>query len=114
MTFHANHKQLKRIEYVLENTGENDPVYDGDIQFNVFRPDLHYFWYSIKNGGLRTYNKITNNKFGDYDIVKLILENQPLLISNFCLEGSATPAGSVLSKFYKKTNYKNLYIKKQP
>lgn len=117
MLFHSNRSQLERAAYVLENTGESDPVYDGDIQFNLFRPDLHYFWYSIKNGGLRTYNKISDNKYGDYDIIKLILKKQPKLISGFCfnIEGSATPANiekSGLSKMYKKTPHKNLYIKK--
>jgi len=109
MLFHSNHRQLERVGYVLENTGEHDPVYDGDIQFNLFRPDLHYFWYSIKNGGLRTYNKITGNKFGDYDILKLILEKQPKLISGCCFNMD----GAEISKIYKKTPYKNLYIKKQ-
>ena len=39
----SNKFQLERIRYVLSQTAPHEPVYDGDIQFNIFRPDLHYF-----------------------------------------------------------------------
>ena len=36
---------LSVIQYVLEHSTETDLVYNCDINFNVFRPDLHYMWY---------------------------------------------------------------------
>lgn len=108
MMFNSNHSQFERIRFVLANTNRTDPVYDGDTRFNLYRPDLHYFWYAIINGGLATYNKITDNRFADYDAVKLILSKQPKLISSFGIDIKK----SGLSKYYKKTPYKNLYRRK--
>ena len=58
-------KQLERVQFVLDNSADYDLVYDGDMRFNLYRPDLHYFWFSVaKNRGLDTYNAITNDKYG--------------------------------------------------
>ncbi|MCK5058880.1 MAG: glycosyltransferase family 39 protein [Candidatus Aminicenantes bacterium] len=142
MVFQSNRGQLARIRFVLENTKISDPVYDGDIQFNLFRPDLHYFWYSIRNGGMRTYNRISGNKFADYDVVELIRRKKPKFISNVGINmsvgGARNPGcqqamlvsgknssqknnifthsrieGSKLNRIYKKTPHKNLYINKK-
>jgi hypothetical protein len=45
--------QLARIRYVLERTRPDEVVYDGNLQWNLFRPDVDYFWFfpgSIRAG----------------------------------------------------------------
>lgn len=106
----TNHQQLEKISFVLDNSRESDLVYDGAATFNVFRKDLHYFWFSLSSGwGLDSYNRITHNRFIDYNTVKLIKEKQPRIISDYRL--NIEKCG--LSKQYKKTRYTDLYIRSQ-
>jgi hypothetical protein len=103
-----NERQLSRADFVLKNTKSSDLIYDGDNRFNLFRPDLHYFWYSLKNTrGLDTYNRITGNRYINYDICDLIKEKKPKFISDFKL--NLQDCG--LYEIYRKTVHKNLYIK---
>jgi hypothetical protein len=100
-------KQLERVQFVLDNSADHELVYDGDIKFNLYRPDLHYFWFSVaKNRGLDTYNAITNNKYGDYDICQLVRSQQPRFISNYELD--ITACG--LRALYDETEYDGLYM----
>jgi hypothetical protein len=110
MIFQSNQSQKRKIQYVLENTIDSDYVYDGDIQFNLFRKDLHYFWYSIRNQGLKTYNKITHGKFVDYDACRLIKSKKPRFISDFQLDLE----GCGLAKMYKPTVFKHLFERIDP
>ena len=105
MIFNSNQSQKRKIHYVLENTFDSDYVYDGDIQFNVFRRDLHYFWYSIGNQGLKTYNKIAHGKYADYDACRLIKSKKPKFISDFQLDLERCD----LAKVYKPTVFKHLF-----
>jgi len=105
MIFNSNQSQKRKIHYVLENSVCSDYIYDGDIQFNVFRKDLHFFWYSIRNQGLKTYNKITHGKFADYDACRLIKSKKPKFISDFQLDLE----GCGLEKTYKPTVFKHLF-----
>jgi len=99
-------RQLARVEFVLDNSAASDLVYDGNIQFNLFRPDLHYFWFSVgKNRGLDTYNLVTGDQYGDYDGCQLVKEKQPRFISDYELD--ITACG--LRALYDETKYKGLY-----
>ncbi|MBU1948900.1 MAG: hypothetical protein KJ927_09330, partial [Candidatus Eisenbacteria bacterium] len=105
----TNGKQLAAIQYVLENSASNDCVYDGDIQFNLYRRDLHYFWYSVsKNKGLDNFNKITNGRYQDYNICALILSKKPKIISRFNLNINECD----LMSYYTQTEFKNIYIRR--
>jgi hypothetical protein len=110
MIFIPNRPQVEKIEYVLEHTKKTDLIYDGDIQFNLFRKDLHYFWYGLKKGKeFATYKKITgnSNKYAGYDIYRLIREKKPKFISTIRIK--ITRNG--LDKLYKETRFKGLYSK---
>ena len=109
LTLPEQANQLEKISYVLENTKPADYVYDGDIQFNLYRKDLHYFWFGLhKNKEFATYNKITGKeKYGDYDIYSLIFEKKPKFISDTRLKIEKR----ALRSFYKKTKFKGLYIR---
>ena len=66
----TNQDQKELIEFVLENTEDSDLVYDGDARFNLYRKDLHYFWYSVEDHkGLGTYNRVTNGFYKFANIV---------------------------------------------
>ena len=103
-----NNDQLKKIEYVLSLTDSNDLVYDGDIQFNIFRKDLDFFWYSVRKetGGLATIRKL---KPYDYDIYNLIEVKNPKIISNYKIDVNHP----LILENYKKTPfYEDLFIRK--
>ena len=46
-----NKYQLEKIDYVLSITDTNDLVYDGDIQFNLFRKDLDFLVFNKRKDG---------------------------------------------------------------
>jgi hypothetical protein len=103
-------EQLAEIDLVIDNSADSDLVYDGDIQFNLYRRDLHYFWFSVgKNAGLDTYNRITNGKYGDYDICQLVRSQQPRFISRYGLR----LAECGLEPFYEETAFPGLYVRNQ-
>ena len=88
-----NAAQLARIRYATQTTKPDDLVYDGDANFNVFRKDLHYFWFSTRpNWNLSFYNRLTSNRFGDYDICSLLAEKQPVLIADTMIDRDRCPA----------------------
>ena len=108
-TASTNDMDVERAEYVLRNSSETDSVYDGKNLFNLFRSDLHYFWFSLKkNHGLDTYNTLTGGKYSDYNICHLIKEKKPKFISNVLLDLNACG----LKKIYRPTRYEGLYIRR--
>jgi hypothetical protein len=107
MGFISNQSQIKKIKFVLNNTNPSDLVYDGDIQFNLFRLDLHYFWYGLKkNKEFDTYNKI-NLRFNDYNICQLVKSKHPKIISKLNID--LQKCG--LRGLYRQTKYKTIYIR---
>jgi hypothetical protein len=101
-------EQLARVDFVIDGSTDSDLVYDGDIEFNLYRQDLHYFWFSVeKNRGLDTYNAIINNGYGDYDICQLVRSHQPKFISNYRLR--LVRCG--LRPFYDDTPFPGVYVR---
>jgi hypothetical protein len=104
-------QQLSKVEFVIDNTTDSDLVYDGNIQFNLYRRDLHYFWFSVGEGkGLDTYSSLTDSKYGDYDGCQLIESKRPRFISDHDLD---LPACG-LRALYDQTRYDGLYMLRQP
>jgi Dolichyl-phosphate-mannose-protein mannosyltransferase len=104
--------QLKRIQYVLDNSEPEDKIYDGNIMFNLFRPDVHYFWYSVRKGKLLdSYNLVTDNKYGDYDVYDLILTTKPRFISKYAMNRK-DPRFAYLSDLYSEISFKTAYMRK--
>ncbi len=107
----SNHKQLERIDFILRNSDPSDLIHDGDIQFNLYREDLHYFWYSLGKGkGLDVYNRLTKNRYGDYDTCELILAKKPkfIFIADYAFRGKYCD----LRRLYEPTTYLRLYVLK--
>ena len=62
----SNRGQLAKIQYVLDRSQRGDRMHDEWRVFNVFRPDMHYFWFMTRPG-VRLYNGFTGGRFADYD-----------------------------------------------
>ena len=103
---------LFEIDYVLAHSNSGDVVYDPDNYYNVFRGDLHYFWYATTphNDMLTPYNSITNGKYADYDPCQLILDQEPVFIAGDQLNLSSCE----LELFYSSTPFPKLYQRIAP
>ena len=79
-----NGVQLEKITYVLRQTAPADKVFDGRNDFNLFRPDLHYFWFNVDLGVLEDYRRSGGSNHAGYDVCRLIRWQKPrfVLLSN--------------------------------
>lgn len=102
----SNKPQLEMIRYVLNRTASNERVYDGDNRYNLYRPDLHYFWYNLKPlRGLDSYNRVSGNRFSSYDIYKLIETKKPI----FIWDVSVNMHDPCIMQMYRSTPFPHLY-----
>ena len=104
-----NVNQLKIIDYVLSVTDKDDYVYDGNANFNVFRKDVDFFWFSLRPrvGGLAAYKTIAQY---EYNIYKSIEKNRPKLISNYQIEDMQHEA--IAGHYVQSDKFENLFIRK--
>ena len=112
----GNTKQLETIRFVLESTSPSDYVYDGYTRFNLFRPDLHYFWFDVNFHEKEMERpKYIQDRLSDFDIPALIRKFKPKVISDYHLDVTS----EFLSNMYKKTPIQkpeyevNLYIREE-
>jgi 4-amino-4-deoxy-L-arabinose transferase-like glycosyltransferase len=104
----GNGDQLDRIEYVRALSGPDDYVYDGDIQFNLFRKDLDFFWFSVQpGGGLDNYRSFQPYH---YDVLDLIKRRRPAVISNTDIPELRDPR---IRNYYMRSAYPGLYIRRK-
>jgi hypothetical protein len=79
--FPLNGIQLEKIAYVLQQTRSNEKVLDGRNDFNLFRPDVHYFWFQLGPGEmLDNYRRLQGGSHSAYDLCSLIREQKPRFI----------------------------------
>ncbi|MFA5993931.1 MAG: hypothetical protein WC823_03160, partial [Parcubacteria group bacterium] len=104
----SNKSQLQKIEYVLSMTDSDDRIYDGDANFNIFRKDIDYFWFSTKpkTGVLVSYRLMREY---DYDVYGRINEFRPKVVSDSFIK---TKNPAVADKYEKSSDYSDLYIRK--
>lgn len=102
----SNRFQLEKIKYVLSMTKDTDLVYDGANNFNLFRHDLHYFWFQLAQ--MKNYNELSGNRFGDYDGCSLIRAKMPKIVNELHIDVNACGLGAL----YGKTKYPGVYIRK--
>jgi hypothetical protein len=76
--FPLNGVQLEKFAYVLRQANPADKVLDGRNDFNLFRPDVHYFWFNVALGVIDDYRRSGGRV--DYDVCRLIREQKPLFI----------------------------------
>ncbi|MEI6614488.1 MAG: glycosyltransferase family 39 protein, partial [Chrysiogenales bacterium] len=79
--FPLNGVQLEKFAYVLRQTTPDEKVLDGRNDFNLFRPDAHYFWFQLGPGEmLDNYRRIVGGRHSAYDVCRMIREQKPSLI----------------------------------
>lgn len=101
----SNSEQLNKINYVLSVTTPSDYVYDGDIQFNLYRPDINYFWFCVP--AIATYRLMTGY---DYNLYNLIQQYKPKVISSFFL---IRREDKEIFKYYLESEkYSDIFIRK--
>ena len=106
-SFNSNRFQLGKMKYVLTVTKDTDIVYDGANNFNLFRHDLHYFWFQV--GQLKKYNSLSGNRFGDYDCCSLIKAKRPKIVNEMHFDFNACG----LAALYDRTKYPGVYIRRE-
>jgi 4-amino-4-deoxy-L-arabinose transferase-like glycosyltransferase len=79
--FRSNRGQLEKIQFVLDRSQRSDRMHDQWRDFNVFRPDMHYFWFMTRPG-VRLYNGFTGGRFAGYDECQLIATVKPRFVSD--------------------------------
>ncbi len=94
----SNYEQLKRVQYVLDNTAKDDCVFDGSNYFNLFRHDMDYLWFSLRFA-VPTMKKLIGY---EYDVYKLIDEKKPKIIwrSNLKLSDPRIKENYTFSEVY--------------
>jgi len=103
----TNARDLARIRYVLAATSPTDAVYDGDARWNVFRPDIDYFWFSLrKNQGLDTYRMLRSY---EYDVYRLIEMKRPKVIDADMVPNPDDPR--IRDHYRKSDEYDDLYLR---
>ena len=104
----TNTHQVEKMEYVISNTNRSDYVYDGDIQFNIFRKDIDFFWYSVgPNTGLETYESLYAY---DYNIYELIDRFKPKIISNYYIDNMNHEI--IKKQYHPSDKYEDIFVRK--
>jgi 4-amino-4-deoxy-L-arabinose transferase-like glycosyltransferase len=102
--FNSNRVQLSQIQFVLDHSRPADPMYDERRDFNVFRPDAHYFWFMTRPG-VRLYNGLTGGRFAGYDTCLLLNVVRPRFVS--LREGDFERCG--LAGLYRPTPFAKMF-----
>lgn len=104
----SNAVQLKKIAYILSITDSNDQIYDGDANFNVFRKDIDYFWFSVKpkTGVLIAYQMMRPY---DYNIYRSIDKFRPKVVSSSFIKKN-NPV--IVENYVQSEKYKDFFIRK--
>ena len=102
-------KQIDRINYVLSVTDPGDKVYDARLTFNLYREDIDYFWFCIREDTcLDAYRILTGY---EYDIYELISKEKPRVISTVYIPDLSH---DTISNYYEPSKkYRNILIRKE-
>lgn len=90
LRYETNERQLARVRYVMALTEPDDVVYDGNILFNLFRPDLDFLWYMV-GPPYKAVETMAALRGYEYDVLELIAEQEPKVISDFGIDAMDDP-----------------------
>ncbi len=79
--FRSNRSQLDKIQFVLDRSAPDDRMYDEFRDFNLFRPDMHYFWF-MTGPAVRLSNRFTGGRHAGYDVCRLLADVRPKFASD--------------------------------
>jgi hypothetical protein len=81
LAFPLNGAQLEKLTYVLRLSRPGEKVLDGRNDFNLFRPDVHYFWFQTGPGEMQeAYRRLRGGPRAAYDPCRLVREQEPRFI----------------------------------
>ncbi len=85
----GNRGQLEIIDAVVRGTAPADRVHDGQAEFNAFRRDLHYFWftYIVRRPEARLPARLQARR-ADFDEARLVRELRPAFTSDVGIDPS--------------------------
>ncbi len=113
----GNRAQLELIEHVLRHTAPDDRVHDGQAEFNAFRPDLHYFWFTdiVRQRTAKLPARLEARR-ADFDEARLAREIRPAFTSDVGIDPSAPEFRALygLTEFKKPRYTANLYRRLTP
>ena len=101
--FRSNRGQLARIQFVLDRSAPDDRMFDESRDFNLFRPDMHYFWFMTRPG-VRLYNRFTGGRYAGYDVCRLLADVRP----RFASDRAGQLAACGLADQYRQTPFDRL------
>jgi hypothetical protein len=70
-TGRTNQLQLAQIQYVLDRTTAADRVYDRGAAVNLFRPDVHYFWFLVRGSSPVAVRFVAPPR-SEYDVCRVV------------------------------------------
>lgn len=106
----TNADSLAKIDHVLEITEESDYVLDGRPEFNVFRKDVSYFWYSI-HGETSMLASYRTMKDFPLDFLDLIETYKPKVVSTTVLPEELLQKPQIQQHYSPDLRYPELLIR---
>lgn len=77
----SNRPQLALIQYVLDRSRPDERMFDPWREYNLFRPDVHFFWFHA-GAGARQFSRMTGGRVADYDVCGLLETAKPPFVSD--------------------------------
>ncbi len=107
---YTNERQLRAVEWALATTPPNERIHDGRCSVNLFREDLDWFWFSVRENQLiDRYRELVGEY--PYDPVALVRRLRPRIVvdSTLDLDDPRIAGGYVRSE-----GFKDLWVRVDP
>jgi 4-amino-4-deoxy-L-arabinose transferase-like glycosyltransferase len=105
----GNTAQIELAEYVLEQAPPGSYVHDVQVRFNLFRPDLDYFWFRAMPGeAIERYRRFRPYA---YDALALIDRLKPAVIAT---DGLPTLDDPRIANHYRRSAYRGVLVRQNP
>ncbi len=105
---YSNTRQLAKIQYVLDLTGPDDYVYDGNILFNLFRRDVDFIWF-MAGEPYKAAETLAILRDYDYNVYRAIAMYKPKVISSFGIDNMNDPR--IAEHYTPSPEYDDLFIR---
>ncbi len=85
----TNVEQRARIAFVLERAAPGEAVYDGVPSFNVFRPDVDFYWFALAPGSIAdTHAALTGGRNPAPRLVEALVRVRPAVAGPYLVDWS--------------------------
>lgn len=103
-------EQHQKLNYILLHTNPDDYIYDGRTFFNLFRHDVHFFWFETRGKKesdlIPVYERMTGDKYNIYAAIDML---KPKIISNYYIDMTHP----TVANHYAYTEYNDIWIRKE-